>query len=189
MIAEIHMSIEEDDKEELVTPQAVLKVIQTGAQVYSDITSSFIQEFVFYEKTLYEWASHLMIDIPKASDLDEISFRELLIKLATNIQICSNYYSVASSMVEAIGGGNNIKKSDVVNAIVINFQRKGAKRPAAAVIERMADSYLSSTVSAKVAANIVKSFWKQRLDTLLEMRKILEQIGMSLHVEMKWTNQ
>ena len=52
------MSIEEDDKEELVTPQAVLKVIQTGAQVYSDITSSFIQEFVFYEKTLYEWASH-----------------------------------------------------------------------------------------------------------------------------------
>ena len=120
-----------------------------------------------------------MIDIPKASDLDEISFRELLIKLARNIQVCSNYYSVASSMVEAIGGGNNIKKSDVVNAIVINFQRKGAKRPAA-VIERMADSYLSSTVSAKVAANIVKSFWKQRLDTLLEMRKILEQIGMSL---------
>lgn len=182
-------TVEEESQQDEVTPQAVLGVIQTGAEVYSEITSSFIQEFVFYDKTLYEWASHLMISIPSASDLDEVTFRELLIKLANNIQISSNYYSVASSMVEAIGGGNNIKKSDVVNAIVLNFQRKGAKRPAAAVIERMAESYLSSTVSAKIAANIVKSFWKQRMDTLLEMRKILEQIGMSLHVEMKWTNQ
>ena len=182
-------TVEETDERSEVTPQAVLGVIQTGAEVYSEITSSFIQEFVFYDKTLYEWASDLMIQIPSARELDEVSFRELLVKLANNIQISSNYYSVASSMVEAIGGGNNIKKSDVVNAIVLNFQKRGAKRPAAAVIERMAESYLSSTVSAKIAANIVKSFWKQRMDTLLEMRKILEQIGMSLHVEMKWTNQ
>ena len=182
-------SIDDATAADEVTPQAVLGVIQTGAEVYSEITANFIQEFVFYDKTLYEWASHLMIQLPSAKELDEVSFRELLVRLANNIQISSNYYSVASSMVEAIGGGNNIKKSDVVNAIVLNFQKRGAKRPAAAVIERMADSYLSSTVSAKIAANIVKSFWKQRMDTLLEMRKILEQIGMSLHVEMKWTNQ
>jgi hypothetical protein len=180
---------EEPTKETPVTPEAVLQVIQNGAEVYSEITANFIQEFVFYDKTLYEWANQLMIELPAARDLDEVAFRDLLVKLANNIQISSNYYSVASSMTEAIGGGNNIKKSDVVNAIVMQFQKRGAKRPAAAVIERMAESYLSSTVSAKIAANIVKGFWKQRMDTLLEMRKILEQIGMSLHVEMKWTNQ
>ena len=180
---------EEPTKEAPVTPEAVLQVIRNGAEVYSEITANFIQEFVFYDKTLYEWANQLMIELPAARDLDEVAFRDLLVKLANNIQVSSNYYSVASSMTEAIGGGNNIKKSDVVNAIVIQFQKRGAKRPAAAVIERMAESYLSSTVSAKIAANIVKGFWKQRMDTLLEMRKILEQIGMSLHVEMKWTNQ
>lgn len=180
---------EESTKEAPVAPEAVLQVIQNGAEVYSEITANFIQEFVFYDKTLYEWANQLMIELPAARDLDEVAFRDLLVKLANNIQISSNYYSVASSMTEAIGGGNNIKKSDVVNAIVMQFQKRGAKRPAAAVIERMAESYLSSTVSAKIAANIVKGFWKQRMDTLLEMRKILEQIGMSLHVEMKWTNQ
>lgn len=180
---------EESTNEAPVTPEAVLQVIQNGAEVYSEITANFIQEFVFYDKTLYEWANQLMIELPAARDLDEVAFRDLLVKLANNIQISSNYYSVASSMTEAIGGGNNIKKSDVVNAIVMQFQKRGAKRPAAAVIERMAESYLSSTVSAKIAANIVKGFWKQRMDTLLEMRKILEQIGMSLHVEMKWTNQ
>ena len=151
-----------DDPEESkltheVTPEDVLGIIQTGAEIYSEITSNFIQDFVFYEKTLYEWANDLMIELPAARTLDELTFRELLVKLANNIQISSNYYSVASSMTEAIGGGNNIKKSDVVNALVLNFQKRGAKRPAAAVIERMADSYLSSTVSAKIAANIVKS--------------------------------
>ena len=172
-----------------VSPETIIEVVQEGAEIYSEVTASFIQSFVFYEKTLYEWANHLMIEIPEAKSLDEVSFRELLIQLGRNLQISSNYYSVASSMCDAVTGGNSIKKSDVVSAIVANYAKKGAKRPAASVIERMAESYMSSTVSARVAARIVKNFWKQRMDTLLEIRKILEQIGMSLHVEMKWTNQ
>ena len=179
------------EKEEIleVSPDTVIEVVKEGAEIYSTVTAAFVQEFVFYDKTLYEWASALMIDIPQAKDLDEVGFRELLIKLATNIQIASNYHSVAASMCDAVAGGNSIKKSDVIAAIVANYAKQGAKRPAATVIEQMAESYMSSTVSARVAARIVKNFWKQRLDTLLEVRKILEQIGMSLHVEMKWTSQ
>tara|TARA_B100000131_G_scaffold299046_1_gene319067 strand:+ start:10389 stop:10976 length:588 start_codon:yes stop_codon:yes gene_type:complete len=172
-----------------VSANTIIDVVKEGSEIYSEVTAAFVKDFVFYDKTLYEWATELMIHIPKARDLDEIGFRALLIDLANNIQVASNYHSVASSMADAITGGNSIKKSDVVNAIVMNYGKRGAKRPAAVVIERMADSYMSSTVSARVAARIVKTFWKQRLDTLLEVRKILEQIGMSLHVEMKWTNQ
>lgn len=181
--------IDSQETEHEVSANTIIEVVKEGSEIYSEITSSFVQEFVFYEKTLYEWATDLMIQIPNARDLDEVSYRDLLITLANNIQLASNYHSVASSMTDAITGGNSIKKSDVVNAIVMNYGKRGARRPAAAVIERMAESYMSSTVSARVAAKIVKNFWKQRLDTLLEVRKILEQIGMSLHVEMKWTNQ
>ena len=56
------------------------------------------------------------------------------------------------------------------------------------LLKKMADSYLSTTVPTGIAAKIVKNFWKQRLDTLLELRKIVEQIGMSLHVEIKFTS-
>lgn len=162
--------------------------LKLGAETYSQITEAFIKEFVFYDKTLYQWANDLMIDVPSAKSLDIQNFRELLTQLATNIQISSNYYSLAASMVDAIGGGNSMKKSDLVNIIVGNYAAKGAKRPAASVIERMADSYLSNTVSAEKAAKIVKNFWKQRFDTLLELRKVFEQIGLSLSVEMKFTS-
>ena len=43
--------------------------------------------------------------------------------------------------------------------------------------------------AAEKAAKIVKNFWKQRLDTLLDLRKVFEQIGMSISVEMKFTSQ
>jgi hypothetical protein len=182
-----------EDKEELVElinieAQDLVDELKLGAETYSSITESFIKEFVFYDKTLYDWATDLMIEVPSTKGLDIVNFRELLTKLANNIQIASNYYSLAASMVDAIGGGNSIKKSDLINIIVSNYAAKGAKRPAATVIERMADSYLSNTVSAEKAAKIVKNFWKQRFDTLLELRKVFEQIGLSLSVEMKFTS-
>ena len=172
-----------------VTDKDILDALKEGAELYTSITESFVTEFIFYEKTLYEWASELKIAIPRNKDLDIVTFRQLLIQLASNIQIASNYYSVACSMVDAIGGGNSMKKSDIINMLVSNYASRGAKRPAATVIEKMADSYLASTVSAEKAAKIVKNFWKQRLDTLLDLRKVFEQIGLSLSVEMKFTSQ
>lgn len=171
-----------------VSPEALLEVIEEGAIIYSHITEEFIKNFQFYGKTLYEWSQELSIDIPEAGSLDEKGFRKLLLELASNTQKANNYYSASSLIVNTIDGGNSIKKADVVNAIVAGYEFKGRKRPAASMIETMAESYMSSTVSARVAAKIVKNFWRQRVDTLLELRKIFEQIGMSLHVEIKFTS-
>ena len=179
----------DDDTTLEVSPDTIVDIVKEGAEIYSTVTAGFVKEFVFYDKTLYDWATYLMIEVPNAKELDAASYRELLIQLTKNLQIASNYHSVAASMCDAVAGGNSIKKSDIIAAIVQNYASKGAKRPAGTVIEQMADSYMSSTISARVAARIVKNFWKQRVDTLLEVRKILEQIGMSLHVEMKWTSQ
>lgn len=177
------------DKIEAPTADDVMSMLKEGSELYTSITESFVADFVFYDKTLYDWLLYLEITIPKSRDLDIVKFRALLLDLVSKLQIASNYYSVASSMVDAIGGGNSMKKSDIINMLVANYAAKGAKRPAATVIESMADSYLSSTVSAEKAAKIVKNFWKQRLDTLLDLRKLFEQIGVSLSVEMKFTSQ
>ena len=166
----------------------IIDTLTEGAELYTEVTKSFIKDFTFYDKTLYEWATDLMIEIPSNNNLDIVVFRSLLLELSTNLQVASNYYSVAASMAETIGGGNVIKKADIVSLIVSNYAKRGAKRPAASVIEKMADSYLVNTVSAERAAKIVKIFWKQRVDTLLDLRKIFEQIGLSLSVEMKFTS-
>ena len=172
---------------EQVTSEDIIDSLKQGSEIYTNITEAFAKEFMFYDKTLYQWAGELMIDIPNPKTLDLVSFRTTLLELATKLQVASNYYSVACSMVDTIGGGNNMKKSDIMSLLVSNYAAKGAKRPAASVLERMADSYLTNTVSAEKAAKIVKNFWKQRVDTLLDLRKVFEQIGLSLSVEIKFT--
>lgn len=186
--------MKEDNKENSqtitnISSESIIEVVMEGAEIYSSLSSNFIKSFVFYDKTLYEWASELMVEIPDSKELDTFKFRQTLSKLAKNVQIANNYYSVSCTIEDAISGGSNIKKSDVIAAIVGNYAKKGAKRPAATVIDKMAESYMGSTLSARISSKMVKNFWKQRIDMLLEVRKILEQIGMSLHVEMKWTGQ
>jgi len=44
----------------------------------------------------------------------------------------------------------------------------------------------SAAIITKIAAKIVKEFFRHRLDALIEVRKCLEQIGISLHVELKY---
>lgn len=180
---------QKQDQIKSISSEEIVETIMDGAQVYSNISSTFIQNFMFYDKTLYEWASELMVSIPPAKELDPNKFREVMITLAKNVQVANNYYSVSCTIEDAISGGNSIKKSDVIAAIVQRYAAKGAKRPAATVIDQMAESYMSGTMSAKISSKMVKNFWKQRIDMLLEVRKIMEQISMSLHVEMKWTGQ
>ena len=96
---------------------------------------------------MYEWAKDLQIEIPSTKNLDIVSFRKLLVNLAKNLQVASSYYSVACSMVDAIHGGNNMKRSDIINLLVNNYAVQGAKRPAATVIEKMADSYFDYLMS------------------------------------------
>ena len=47
------------------------------------------------------------------------------------------------------GGGNSMKRSDVINALVANYANRGAKRPGVSVIEKMADSYYLNSICRK----------------------------------------
>ena len=157
-MSDIQPELEQIDN---VAPNTVIKTSLLLQKCIQKITENFVREFVFYERTLFEWANQLMVEVPSRKDLTVESFRQILLDLLENTQIASNYYSLAASMVEAINGGSSMKKSDIVRSIVNNYAARNAKRPAAAVIEKMADSYLSTTVPTGIAAKIVKNFWKQ----------------------------
>lgn len=170
----------------IVTTEEILQDISEAAYAHSAATRDFITQFVFYGKTLSDWSDELAVPIvPQMTPED---MRGLYIKLANNIQIASHYYSISSTINSTLVGGGQMKKADLVTALVETFAKRNATRPAAAVIDRMADSYMKATVSSRVASKIIKEFWKQRLDTLIEVRKCLEQVGISLHTEMKYLN-
>jgi hypothetical protein len=180
------MADESTEKKELeeITPEQIMEDIAVGAAAHSAATEAFVDNFMFYDKSLNEWSDQLAV--PIAGNPTPLEIRKLYIKLANNIQVASHFYSVSNTINGTIVGGGQIKKSDLVTALVHDYERRNAKRPAREVLERMADSYMKSTVSTRVASKIVKEFWKQRLDSLIEVRKCLESISMSVAMEMKY---
>lgn len=178
----------QEEKEESVIPQItaeeLLAQVAVGAEIYSELSADFIQEqLVFYGKSLYEWATEMTIEIPE--DLNEDTYRRKLAEIANKLQLATNYYSAASAMEDTVSGGAKLSKNDIVKAIVESYNEKGAKRPAASVIERLADAHMSDTVSTAIAAKVVRDFWKKRIEAIDKVGSKIEQIGISLHVEAK----
>jgi len=168
----------------VVNDEDFLLELNRGGETYEKLTREFLSSFEFFGKTLDAWASEMMLEKP-SEKLDLCAIRTLELEMIEKLEKASNYLSVATAMLQAIEGGNEIKKKRLTTAIVEGYKTQRARRPAASVIESMADSQLEDTAAACIAAKIIKQFWKQRLDTLLHNQKILEQISINLSVEMK----
>lgn len=164
--------------------EEIIDEVISGAQAHSAATEMFMDNFNFYGKSLSQWLNEVAIDLPKEVHPDDL--RNLYLDVARKIQRASNFYSIASSIHGGLVDGGQMRKADLVRKLVNNYSETGTKRPAAKIIERMADSYMNNTVHTKIAAKIVKDFWRERRDALIEMRKCLEQISISLHTEMKY---
>ena len=161
----------------------IMDEVVAGAQAHSAATEIFMTNFIFYDKSLIEWLDEMAIEIP--TEIQPERLQCVCADIARKIQRASNFYTIASAIHGGIVGGGNIKKSDLVKSLVDRYAATKSKRPAAALIDRMADSYMNSTMHTRVAAKIVKDFWRERRDALVEMRKCLEQIGIIMCAEMK----
>lgn len=167
-----------------VSLEEIITEVMQGAEAHSAATKTFMLGFTFYEQTLNDWLNEMAVVIPDNITPDVL--RSLYIDVARKHQRSANFYTIASAIHGGLSSGGEIKKSDLVSALVASYTASKRKRPAATVLERMADSYMNSTAHTKVAAKIVKDFWRERRDTLVEIRKCLEQVSISMHTEMKY---
>lgn len=147
-------------------------------------TESFVENFRFYGKTLKDHSLDLWVEIPDKVTPEE--YRTIFTRLGRNIQTASHYYSMANSINHALAGGGSQKKADIMRAISQSYEARKLRRPGQDLISSMADSYMSNTNNVSTASKIVKDFWKHKLDALIEIRKTMEQIGISMMSEIKY---
>lgn len=175
------------DKEELLQQ---IKTDEIYATFLEDIASNakandvFIENFEFYGKTLMQHSQELFIKIPQKVSPED--YRLIFVKIAQNIQKVTHYYNLSNAINSALSGGNTQKKAQIVQAIIKDYEKRKIRRPGQDVIDQLAESYVSSSSTMILSSKIIKDFWKTRLDALTEMRKCMEQIGISMHSEMKY---
>jgi len=155
----------------------------------SSVTSSgyaehFVDNFTFFGRSLEEWATELQVSIPEHANLHDI--KGLWIQLANNIQIAGHFKATSVSIYNAMASGIKIQKDDIITSLVTHYVNANLTRPAAKVLEAMADSYMKDSTVSKESAKLCKDFWNQKYDSLVEVRKSLEQLLMTIITENKY---
>lgn len=164
--------------------EKIIEGLENGSKGHNIAMQLFMEKFIFYDKSLANWLDDMAIKIPKNATPQDL--REIFLDIAFKQQRAANFYSIASTTYEAIIHGEEIKKHDIVNKLVNDYAKANRTRPAGKIIEQMADSCLSQIANNRVVAKIIRDFWKERKDVLVELRKNTEQASISLHTEMKY---
>lgn len=167
-----------------ITPENLLEKILPGFDDYQILADLLMDRIKFYDRTLTEWIDHLAIDIPR--DITPQDLRGLFAQVAKNIQQASYFYSVCSAYNGTLSSKADGEKANVVAKIIRDYADKNAKRPAAPLIDSIAETYFNDVSLQLVISRVLKEFWRERRDTLIEVRKCLEQITMSQNMEMKY---
>ncbi len=164
--------------------EQILEDINESAKTYAKIGDQFIHDFVFYGKSLAKWADELAIPVPQKTTPEQL--RHLYVKLANNLQIATHFYSVSNSMNTGLTSGTQVRKAKIISRLQTEYEQKEGKKPAAATLERMAQAEMSDAYHNKIAASIIKDFWRDQLNCLTELRKCLESISVNMISEMKY---
>jgi hypothetical protein len=170
---------------EPVSSEELISLILARVDEQNALTSMFMDGYVFNGKTLNEWRQELYVEIPlKRSSLSPEVVVELHLRIARNIQRANNLYAAANATQTSLEASASVKRSEIVNALVDIYEKRGAKRPAAGVLNQMAET-LVDYAYVKAGSHILKTFFKDSRETLIEVRKSLEQVSFMLHLEQK----
>lgn len=170
------------ETENNTTSRQVLEEILAAADQHAEATRDFVENYSFYDRTLAEWGRKLSVEIPDQPDPDDL--KNIYLEILRKIQTCNVLYTRANSTYTALDQGSAIKKADITTALVEKYEANKARRPASTVISQMADNYMDVGY-LKTASKIARDFFKDQKDTLIEVRKTMEQLGFMMHLEVK----
>lgn len=150
---------------------------------YDSAAESLLNDLEFHGHSLSDWSVKLTLQIGNPEDFSDL--KELQIELAKKIQMATYYYSISSTVFNVLDSSTHAEKGAVTQAILDEFRERGEHRPTQASMDAIVRGRLQSINNQKLSASIVKNFFKQRLDTLIEIRKILESLSISMSMERK----
>ncbi len=163
---------------------AVLEAVLTDSEANTVFTTHVGDSLVFFGKSLATWDDELAVPLPE-NGIDPDSLQDIWIVLANNIQIASHFYELSSAAHAVSADSVEVKKADLIVAIVAHFHSQSLKTPPAIVLEKMADGYVKRLKNLGNTAKIVKMFWKGKLKMLEDVKSIVNSIAISMAVVAK----
>lgn len=143
-------------------------------------------EIQFLERSLDHWSTVTSVSLPPRDAVQASEINGLFLDVARKTQIASYYLGLSDTLYKSVDSSYQRKLKVAIKEVTEGYESRQLKRPGASLIEQMAKSKLEKFVQVIDIAFAMKTFWKQKYDALIEVRKSLEQIQISINMEMKY---
>lgn len=170
-----------------LTPKAqadlIMQKVLAGHALAETLNKSFEQRYMVRGKTLTQWRDHFHIRIPLDAMSPQLAI-EVNLQLANLYQEASFYFIEAQKKKENFEVSKNSSYADVKKQIVDEYRENSWKLPAAATLDSMAEYEVQNYSQAAAIYKSEYSFWKQILEQISKVQKMIEQAAISCAVEM-----
>lgn len=151
----------------------LLSSVMKGKEIRDLFAKKMDIQLTINGQTLEYWQTHFYLEVPY-DNLNPGICKELDLKLLNLNQEAHLYYAIANARIQSMERGNESLYRQRFNKIVGEYKARNEKLPAHATLDTLANAETDEIVSAKAFFEIEKSFWKDILDHLNTIRKILE---------------
>jgi hypothetical protein len=155
--------------------EELVKSFLKGKEVHDIFAAQMNEKLIINGQKLEFWREHFKIEIPY-DNLNPAICRDLDLRLLKLNQEAALYFAIANARVQCMERGNTSLYRQRFNAIVQEYKSRNEKLPANATLELMAKSENDEVDSANSLFEVEKMFWRDILDHLASIRKILENV-------------
>jgi len=152
-----------------------------------DGLTDFMDQFKIHGRTISEWDDILTLPLNiNANRPTGLEIREAYLAYSDKIQTAGHLYSITKAMYISADSTRNSKKVDIIRKMVQEYETNRTVKPPAKVLEQLAEQRTSEYIATKITLEIIKEFFAQKIETLHEVRKSLDQISISMNIELKY---
>jgi hypothetical protein len=165
--------------------EALLETLLKGKQIHDLFTFNMRTHLKITGLSIDELEQKFKISIQTDNLTPEIC-KMYDVQLMRLNQEASFYYAVANAKAQMLKRAGKSKYRDTFYALVQEYKTADKKLPANATLEALAKVENDDYESVEAIAEIEKDFWKDILQHLSDMRKLIENSTFNSSIEAKY---
>lgn len=171
------------EQQEEQKSQDIINQLRKSKKLYDDFTNQFYTQYKISGKLINEWKYYFKITVPP--DINTATAKQLASRLSELHQEASFMKSAAEARLQACKANSSNVYREEYARLVAEYRSKGEKLPAKDTLVALAEKAVGALQDMTVHIEIELSFWKEILNDLANVRKLIDIATINLGIEAK----
>ena len=177
--------VEEPESNELTEIEKIKTRYKDTSEFLKNLDQYIAENFIVEGSTMLEWKKHFRIELPPADNISFLVIVEKAKEIFEKYQRAAYFRDKQTVQMNILKQSKLEKYHDAYNDARLENERKHGKQLAAKSCEVAAIVATKNLEDAINTQSVIRDFWVKTCETLVEMRKLIDQMGYALSADAK----